>query len=483
MRSVGARSALYMVSAVVSVAASIATLPLATRILGPEDYGAYALVMSISTCIQALAAALQTYVLPAFIGTIGERERHDLIFTCLANVVAFAGLTSIVVAIGIDLGAPGLLEQAGVDRIAVIAAALGTIAIAPWLLAIDLFAIDGRASAFASITIAQTVATAGALLISLFVFRLGATSLYVSFLVGSSVAGLASLLAMRKDIYGRYSRAWFGKMFEMAPPAIGQRLAESGVVILERSVIGIFATARGIGLYTHSQLYSSAGTIALNALSRGMLPLNLKEAREVPPLFSGTCSVWLPAQLLVALGAIEFALAGDLVISLLTNGKFTDAHLMAYLLVVALAIKTGGKPESAYLAATGNGTRLAHLNTMSTVIGAGSLIALVPLLGVIGAAVAALLRALAFRGGLWIATREWKIPFQDGPLFVGLSCSALVGALVFTSAIPAAWRHTAAGLLMIVAFVLTHKLLQTLSREDSAAALPQPMHDVAEGCP
>jgi len=481
MRSVGTRSALYMVSAVVSVAASIATLPLATLILGPEDYGAYALVMSVSTCIQALAAALQTYVLPAFIGTIGSQERKDLIFTCLANVVAFATLLSAIVAIGIDVGAPDLLAQIGADRTAVIAAALGTISITPWLLAIDLFAIDGRAGAFALITVAQAVATACALLVGLFVFRLGATSLYVSFLVGSSVAGLAALAAMQKDIYGRYSRTWLRKMLDMAPPAIGQRLAESGIVILERSIIGIFASARAVGLYTHSQLYSSAGTIALNAVSRGMLPLNLKEARDLPPLFLGTYSVWLPAQLLVALGAIEFALAGDQIISLLTNGKFTDAHLMAYLLIVALAVKTGGKPESAYLSATGNGTRLANLNTISTAIGAGSLLVLVPLLGALGAAVAALLRALAFRGGLWIAGREWKIPFQDGPLFVGLACSALVGALVFTSTIPTAWRHIAACLLLTVAVLLTHKLLQTLSREESAIAPPQPIQGAAQG--
>jgi O-antigen/teichoic acid export membrane protein len=482
MRNAGQRTIYYFGASFVGIALSLATLPFATRILGPEDYGTYAIVVTISILIQGMAAALHAYLLPAHLANTTGTDRQDLILTILTNTFASTAILSTLAIAVTEIAIAVVPALAGSSSLGILLTVASTAAMAPWLVAIDLFALEGRAGEFAAITILQNSVTAAVLLVGLFILQFGAISLYLAFFAGNASAGIAAFVCMRHDIRGRYRLRWVQETRRFARLALIQRLAESGMVFLERSVIGGLASVREVGLYTHAQLYGSGAIAMLTVISRGMLPINLEEARANSPLFfPRTRQVWVPVQLFLVLVITGFALVGQEFISVLTNGKFAEAHLMAYLLLVAATLLSSGKPETAFLMATGRGNTLARLGTVGTLMGAAALIVLVPFMGATGAALAMVARVMTIRIGLYVAGRRFNLPFQDKPLLVGLATSALVAAVVFKFEPDLLWRLIVSAILGIAALVLLIRILKILSTDISEDLASQPSSQTRPG--
>lgn len=437
MLDIGRRSLLYFGASAANMVIAFATLPLATRVLGPADYGAYSVAVTCSLIVQSVAGAMHLYLVPAQIGQVVGIERHKLISTIVIN--AFAVTTILTLVIGAvafgdftsQFASPHFSPN---DALLMMGA---TICVSPWLVGIDVLPLDGRAASFASVTIVQATTSASSLLVSLFAFGLGPTSLYVAYFFASLAAGGMALFALRRDLHVQYSTYWLRESKHQALFALGQRLSETGFLLLERSTLAGFVGLRSVGLYTHGQTYSSALMMVINAFSRSMMPVNMEEARQQPPTFGLTVTSWVPVQLLAVASSIGFALIGDKVIGLLTNGKFTGAHFLAYLLLIALAIQTGGKCEISFLIARGYGNVFARINILSIVCGSIALFLLVPFIGISGAPLAAIIRALVVRISVIARVRTYhRMPFRDGTLLAGLVVSALSGIWVFIFAPP-----------------------------------------------
>ena len=463
MRDLLKRSLIYFIASAVSVVIAIAALPLATRILNPVDYGTYAVAVSFSAIAQSVVGALHTYLLPPHLGTVDKLRRSQLLSTVMVNAIG----TSILLAccggivatfVVAHSTSPDALPQGGLVLIV-----LATICIAPWMVAADALPLDGRAKAFAAINMMQSLASTSALLVALYGLKIGPLSLYVGYFASSFIAGLLSLFALRHDLRPKYSMDWLKEGRRTAVFAFGQRVTETGISMLERTVLAATVGARSVGLYTHAQTYSSAVMMVVNALSRSLMPVSIREAREESPAFPVTSAAWIPVQLLVVSASIAFALIGDQVIALLTHGKFTDAHFLAYLLLFALALQTAGKCEISLLIARGFGETYARINMLSVAVGAVALVILVPLFGSVGAPCAVILRVATIR--IAVTARvlpRHNIGFRDGPLLAGLFFSAATALWVFGFAPSLFLRELATIPVLAATIVLMYRTGRTL---------------------
>jgi O-antigen/teichoic acid export membrane protein len=214
--------------------------------------------------------------------------------------------------------------------------------------------------------------------------------------------------------------------------------------------------------------------ILASALSRGLTPINMEEARQTPPTFILTFRTWVLVQLIVVVASIGFALVGDVVINLLTNGKFTDAHLIAYLLIIGCAVQTAGKAESSLLLANGHGRPFARLQILAIACCALALIVLIPWIGATGAPIAVLVRGIVIRVGIVPITRaHYRVPFRDGFLLAGIAASAAVAFWVFAYQPTLVWRLIAAFPTIAAGLVLVYRL-QNVLRQDAVSGAVHP---------
>lgn len=440
-RVIARRSAVFLIAQLASTGLSVAILPIATRVLGPADYGHYALATGVTTLLQGLAGAQHALLLPLHLPTQDSARRAAILGTAtLLNMV----VTGLLAALVLTVGPQFLGSEAGfLTPVVAGLLLLGAVASAPWTVAADAFPLEGRAAAFGAAVLAQALASTGTVLACIFWADRPDLALFAGYAAGSLASGSSALVAMARSSGLAWSAARMREAWTLTPAAAGQRAMEAATALYERSVVVSQLGATSVGLYSHAQLYPSLIMALVSTVSRGLTPTAMNEAREVPPAFVVTRRIWLLVQFFAAAAVIGFTLVGDLVISLLTHGKFVAAHVPASVLMLGLLVQLAGKAQSTYMLANGRGRQLSHINSVCLLFGALAFLALVPLAGVIGAAVAVVLRSSAQRLllGYYMATRvPQRLPVQDGPLLAMVIAVAALQGVEFVIGLSATVR-------------------------------------------
>lgn len=404
---------------------SFVSLPLATRILGPANYGVFALGATVAGFGSVLATLGTTFFISNAFAGASPLERQRLISTLAARTALLAaGWAVLILAASLLLrGHIDLLDEVPLRGLALVL--LGAILATPWTIAVDVLTVEGRASFFSLSLIVQALANTGALLIALYVFDLRGLSLFVGSLAGSVAVLITSLVALRAHLV---------LSFDVVRTRLGQRqflpaqALEAVQPAVERTLLANYAGFTQLGNYAHSLAYRSLILQGMNAVNRATWPVTLEEAKA-RTAFSITGRVWASVHLAVAMVAVPFVLFGDRLISVLTNDKLTAAWVFLAPWFVLVLLQSSGKAATGVLYATGVSSTVAKLGLLANVVALVSLLVLVPVFGAAGAAMALLLQALVFRIALQLlARRQAAIPFQDWGAV--LAC-ALVTALFF----------------------------------------------------
>src|SRR5581483_1651646 len=95
MMSLRKRFRWFLAPSIFQAILSIAVLPIATLVLGPSDYGAFAVVSAIAGVATALATSAAGMILPAHYSTLDEERLGGLVQALLYSALG----------IGIGLGA------------------------------------------------------------------------------------------------------------------------------------------------------------------------------------------------------------------------------------------------------------------------------------------------------------------------------------------------------------------------------------------
>jgi O-antigen/teichoic acid export membrane protein len=419
------RAATYLASSVVATLISFVTLPLATRILGPANYGVFALGATVAGFGSTLATLGTTFYISNTFAGAGLPERRQLISTLVARTALLAAVWAVLI-LGVAWilrGDVALLDEVPLRGLALVL--LGAILATPWTIAVDVLTVEGKASWFSISLIVHAFANAVVLLVSLYAFDLRGLSLFVGSLAGSAAMMVTSLIVLRRYLAPRLG---------LARSVLGQRkflpaqALEAVQPVVERTLLANYTGFTQLGNYAHSLSYRSLITQSMNAVNRATWPVTLAEAKE-RATFAVTGRVWAATQLGVAMVAVPFVLFGDRLISMLTNDKLTAAWVFLAPWFVLVLLQSSGKAATGVLYATGVASTVAKLGLLANGVAIGSVVVLVPMFGAAGAATALLLQALVFRIALQIlARRRVAIPFQDWGAV--LACALVTGLFV-----------------------------------------------------
>ncbi|MQX37416.1 lipopolysaccharide biosynthesis protein [Roseospira navarrensis] len=424
MARLASQSVVYLGASLLSTAVALAVIPLATRIIGPDEYGALALAVGLAGLVTGLAQAAPGYVLQEFLPSATGARAAGLVSTALVaaaaaglvGVLLLAPLTYAVAPLLFDLTPGGM---AGL-QIAIVATALAV----PWMVCTDVLILRGRAITFAAGTVGQSVVNGLTTLWFLYVVPWPHLALFLGYAAGQVALLAFSVFALRRQVRIRIERSWFADMRRSALALGGARMAEVGRSLFERSYIGAWVGVGELGLFAHAQLYRNLAMRGLKSITLAIHPLALREAAEPDPPFKTSLATWQLAQSGIALGCIGFALFGRDVIGLLTNGKFVEATPLAFLLLLALLLQTLGIREQYLLIARLQGAKVSHALTISIAVAIAAMVAAVPVLGAIAVAGALVLQSLIQRAIIVVwARRVAPLPLREAHLAVGLALS------------------------------------------------------------
>ena len=477
MRSLKLRSGVYFCATVGSTAVSLAVLPLATRVIGPSEYGTLALAAAFAALVTTFAQAAQGYVLQEYLPILTGKARSGLLVSALTAVCLAGFVAAIAVLPFAYFSAPWLLQVTGPEQWGIVLCIAATFLGVPWLVCVDMLMLDGRAVPFAIGMVSQSALNGLVTLAFLFVIPRPAIALLLGYCAGQVVLMVVSLVCLRSNFGARVERKWFLEMKRAAFAVSIAGLAESGRTLFERSYLGIWTNSGDLGLLAHAQLYRNAAMSALNSISRATLPINLREARETDLSFRVTYASWSLVQASTTMVCIAFALFGREIIGLLTSGKFVQATPVAMILLAALLLQTSAKREQSLLVARLQGAQLSVAQTVSTAAAVFATLFLVPLLGTVGAAATffcqtAIQRAIV----MWRAHNLARFDLREAWVVGGLLGTGIGFAWNAAFEPDIAARGVAATLVAGIVSVFLWNDLQVLFKRPAAIGFPVIVH-------
>ena len=424
------RVATLVLATVFSAIASLALLPLATRVLQASDYGTYALLMSIVTLLSTAMDGGASLIFPARYGPAHSLERGQ-IFVSVA-VIAGIGAT----AIGLLLAVAWNWEHSEFTNRAIPLVTIAiTAAIIPMRavtsISVTVFSVTGRSGAIAAQMTSQAVLVFLGTLVALFGFSMGGVSLFIGAACGQFAALCVCLMVLRyHNELSSPSRRWIGGAMSVAPTSGASGFMDGARGFGENAILVNASGLHSAGILSHARLYYNLLMTLGSAVAHNIRGKSLEDARDPLSDFKTTQSAWVPVQIAFSFVGIIFAFFGEEIVDIISNGKLIEAAPYIPAFVIIALIQITEQPAAAIVYAS---DRAGSATWFRTILVFGSIVALYPLIilfGIKGILAVGIIEAAAYRHYLRIlASRERNVPFQDGLAYFG--CLAIVVAMIY----------------------------------------------------
>ena len=405
------RLSLFMMSGIVATMVGFFQLRLTTRVLGPDDYGAYAIVTSVVLIGTSLNAIGVGYILAAQFPPATQEDRRGMVSTLLlAGLAATVAFDIVVIGAWRSMG----LVWRQLETIplgAVYLGALGLLLSYPWVVAAEVLTLERRAGHFAAITIAQSLVSAAVVLMGIFLLKWRTMALFAGSCAGAGVAGIGAVVALRSYLTPRVERRWLREIGTVGIVStignFGERFYTTAESYVISSGIGLVA----MGLFSHARQYRNGLMMGIAGFKRTIWPTTLSEARDLQGKFKKTDEAWAVIQLgltVAGLLAVSFA---ERVIDWLTNGKFVAASPLVVIWVLVLLLQSSGPRAFGTVYAFNDGAAVSVLAIAGMGFGLIVLLLLAPRYGVMAAMGAMYLQHLVLRVGVQFRARRFR---RDG---------------------------------------------------------------------
>jgi O-antigen/teichoic acid export membrane protein len=384
LRRLATTGAAYTAASIVSKLIAVALLPLYTRYLAPEDYGAaevmFAAIVSVSIVVRLglIEALLRFYY----------KDGEDPARVVASSFAALFWLATAAALIAFPFAKPIselLLNEPAADLGRIAIGGLWVSTMFEYLL--TLFRLEERARAFFTTTILSVLSAIGLTVILVVVAGEGARGL----LLGSYISGAAFVLGLiwvhRRRLSLRFERPLLRRLLRFGLPTMPAELSLYGLNFVDRIIIVHAAGTREVGLYSLGVKFAQGVNVLVRGFQLAWPPLAYSirddgEARRVyaavVTLFVAGCAfvvtgMWLLSRWIVrALAAPKFFESYE-VIGLLATG----ATLYALYMVLVVILGRTGRTEFNFPA------------TISALVANIALnLLLVPPLGIVGAGIA-----------------------------------------------------------------------------------------------
>lgn len=468
--------ALTGLALVVSRAAGLLTVPVYARILGPEDFGRYELLITIIALLYAIGILGMDYAVAVRFFPLGEADRdRDLVS---AVVVAAAG--SAIAAFGLLVSAP-----------LVAPAMLGSDDWIPYLLAVasvPLNVVSGvlamhlrlrfRGRAFFGSVVGGVFGGAAVGLAAVMAGGAGLTGAMLGIVLTHLLTFLLLTRSCRGSIHPRLA-SWDAsrRLLKIGLPLVPAGAAAWAFTAADRVFIAGLAGVGQLGLYAAAARlaallaiiqYGFHATWGPSALGWGTSPdRDRKYAASLRFVaIAGGAAVavmsWLAAPLLLILAGPQYVEAANVVWLLAGAVLF-----LAMFYVVQIGANLGQR-----------GDRVAAATILAALVSVAANLALVPRFGYLGAGVASLTAFSAAYAAMYVMSqRVTRIRMGVSSATIWAAGWTVVSAM--SVVVPTAWHPVAAVAVIVVATVLTLAATMRIARvlvprEAVAAPAPAP---------
>jgi O-antigen/teichoic acid export membrane protein len=421
-------AAVYGVAAILSRGIAFILLPLYTHRLAPADFGTadlFAVLTSLANVTVALEISQAVARFQADAQTTEERAAvasTALWFTvgCYAvlsvAVAAAAGPVSVAL-----LGAPARPELV---RLALATA----VAYGFFYLLQNQLRWDLRPRAYAVASVALTGVTVGASLVLVMIYELGVRGVLMAQLAGNA-AGVGIAFAFARRSY-RFAFDWSQcrRMLAFSLPLVPSSVAVFVALYVDRLALKQLTTLADVGLFGVGYRLASAVGLVLVGFQSALTPLVYAHHAEpdTPAQLARIFRLFAAIALAACAGVAVFA---PEIVALVSRPSYYAAAAVVPLLAPAVLL------AQMYVFAPGlalakRTRRVAALNLGGAALNSGLNFALIPLLGIRGAAVATLVGAAAtFAGYMVMSQRLYPVPHRWARLAASTAAVAAAAAV------------------------------------------------------
>lgn len=439
----GRETAVYGVSTVLGRALNFLLLPLYTHLLLPAEYGVVATGFAY---IGFLNVVYQYGMDQAYLRFAAEEGAgRETFATSFWSVAAVAAGLSAGLAAGADVLAAPLGIPAWALRLSAAILALDALQTIP----LAELRRGHRAWYYVGVKTANIVANVA--LNGLFVWRrgLGAEGVYWAAL-GASAVGLSLIMpVMLRLLRPAFDRALWSELARFALPYVPAGLASMAVQLIDRPILAWLTDDATVGVYQANHRLGIAMMMAVNMFDAAWRPFFLERGKraDAPELFGRVLTYWVlgGSMLFLALSLfmpelVALKIAGRPIIHPSYWGGLgvVPIILFGYLLNGVYLnfmppVMLGKRSE-----------RVAYATAVGALVNVAANFALIPALGMNGAAWAALLSYAAMAASLYRLGRPlMRIPYETGRLARVAGALALTGGLLLVarSAWPQGWLY------------------------------------------
>jgi len=452
LRRLATTGAAYTAASILSKVIAVALLPLYTRYLSPEDYGAAEIlfsavvVASIIVRFGLIEAILRFYYQE-------DEDKAEVVKSSFAGLFWLSTLGALVLLPFAGPLSEALLKESAPELTRIAIGGLWVLTM--WEFMLTLFRLEERARAYFLTTILNVLAAIGLTVVLVVGLDEGARGL----LLGSYAAGGAFVLGLIawqwRRLSLRFDRGLLRRLFRFGSPTMPAEVSLYLLNFVDRLII-----VRSLGL-AEAGLYSLAVKFAqgVNVLVRGFqlawppLAYSIRDDDEARRAYAVVVTLFVTGCAWVVAGMWLFS---RWMVRALAAPKFFDSYeaiglistavtLYALYLVLVVILGRTGRTEFNFPAAIGALVANVALNLV-----------LVPAMGIVGAGLALVASYFVVLALMYVFTqRLFPVPYESGRLLrVTLTVAALVG--IAELAVP---TSGAVGLLLRVVLFAAYPLV------------------------
>lgn len=440
---------------------AVLTLPIATHLFRPADFGIIELLNSLSillttVCLFGVDSAMEAlYLDPKY-----AEERTDLVssglwFLAVLAVVAVGAAAVVATPLAHLTFGDAAQGRRGLLVVATLIAGLGTMSKYGSYIA----RLQFRAWAVTTISFFSGV---GGIMIALAFVQVAGPSVRIwqfGLLAGGAIALLVSLYMIRLELRWTMSGRLLRVILPLAYPFFASSIVAVLAGTIERYLLAGLGSVEQVGLYAvAARLSSYLGTL-LSTLSMAWAPLALKiyyDNDRFEPTYRKGLTYFMAGASFIAIGLTTFSLE---LVALLTTRAYAGSVVAVGVLCFAVVAANVPMITTVGLIVRKRAGLVFGIGVLSLVVNVVVSLALIPRWGILGAAIATAAGQVAFAWASYAMTERLLAPFRfDGraALLVATTAAVYIGLLSWASVagVPIAVR-VVAWLTFLPALILT----------------------------
>lgn len=414
------RASINLLASLLQGLLGLALIPMATFVLGPEDYGVYGMAVVVVALVVAVCETGSAYVLYGHYPALDEFGRAQLQSTLIALAFFLGLLAAVVVLLGWSMLARQVPLLSELTRSEIWLLCLTLPLRTTWSIMNPILIVRQRSEWLAASLLLQSVVNMLVILACLYLLETGRSALFWGQCAGLLVCTALPLALLRRSVWVPVKMQWLRQVRGVALGAWFAGLVDNTRATLENALIVKAASGEALGNYNHARVYQGLMTQGTNAFANVLWPIALKEAQLANSRFAHIRPAWDLVYAGLACVGVGAVFLGEEVVSLLTHGKFVLAGAWLPWLVVYVLLQNSGKPATAMLYAANKGNLYSRIRIFTVMVAMLALWALVPGYGVEAVLFVVIAEMLMTRVWLAVAARRiGLVPFQDHLVVVG----------------------------------------------------------------